>query len=145
MGLREAIQDETVQAHVVADCTRLMDEQVSAKGGISGLALKTTYGVIKGLGADYIPTAIQRLLPDAFDALDPLWSEGLAAGDPVAHLSDNSSRAAEMILGLTDVKIQHSNNKVVKVSYGQLRKSVKADLEAAVPGLAQIIGAHARG
>lgn len=145
MGLSEVIHDETIQARVAADCARLMDEQVSTKGGIAGLAIKTTYGMLKGLGADYIPGAIQRLLPDACVALEPIWQEGLAVGNPVEHLDQHRARTADMILGITDARIERSNNKIVRASYGKLRQSVKGDIEAAIPGLAQILSTHTQG
>jgi hypothetical protein len=143
MGLSEKLQDELVKASMAADCTKLMDEQVATKGGISGLALKATYGVVKGISADYIPGAIQRLLPEAISALDPMWEEGIQAGDPVAHLTQNSERTADTILSVTDAKIKRVNNGLICSSYNKLRKSVKGDISAAVPGLAKIIGRHA--
>lgn len=142
MGLRAVIDDEALQARIAEDCAKLMDEQVAAKGGISGFALKTTYGVIKGIGADYIPSTLQRLLPDAVNALEPIWVEGMAGGDPVTHLSDNRARAADMLLGITDARIEQSSNKIVRASYSKLRQSVKGDVEAAVPGLAKIFNIH---
>lgn len=142
MALSDKVNDTTVRSKIVADCTKLMDEQVAAKGGLSGLALKAAYGAVKGIGPSYIPGAIERLLPDAFAALDPMWSEGIQAGDPISHLSQNRERTAEALLGVTDARIQHSNNGVIRSSYSKLRKSVKTDIESAVPGLAQIIGTH---
>lgn len=142
MGLNNKLKDKSIQASLVADCTKLMDEQVAAKTGISGIALKAAYGIVKGVEPSYISKAIQRLLPDALTALDPVWSEGVQSGDPVAHLSQNRSRTADMLLSITDVKIEKSNNKAVRASYNQLRKSVKNDVEEAVPGLAKILGAH---
>lgn len=143
MKLSETLQDEHSASSIAAECTLLMDRQVSAKSGISGLALKAAYGVVKGLSADYIPGAIQRLLPEAVSALDPMWDEGIQAGDPVAHLTQNSDRAADNILSVTDAKIQRSSNGLICSSYNKLRKSVKSDIAAAVPGLAQILDKHA--
>ena len=142
MALTDKIKDPALRNGVVSDCTKLMDEQVSSKSGLSGLALKATYGVVKGIGPSYIPGAIERLLPEAFAALDPMWDEGLQNGNPVEHLSQNPSRAAEAILSVTDTRIQHSTNGVLRSSYSKLRKSVKPDIEAAVPGLAKIIGTY---
>jgi hypothetical protein len=142
MGLSERLQNEQITASIAADCTELIDGQVAAKGGISGLALKATYGVVKGVDANYIPGAIQRLLPEAIAALDPLWDEGVQTGDPVAHLTQNCDRTADTLLGVTDAKIQRVKNGLICSSYSKLRKSVKGDIAAAVPGLAQIIGKH---
>jgi len=142
MGLSEKIDDPTIRANLVTDCAKLMDEQVSAKGGLSGLALKAAYGVVKGIEPGYIPGAIQRLLPEALTALEPIWAEGLQSGDPVQYLTDNRSRTADMLLSITDHRIEQSRNGAVRASYGKLRKSVKTDVEEAVPGLAKIIGTH---
>ncbi|MEM8611661.1 MAG: hypothetical protein AAGF93_06550 [Cyanobacteria bacterium P01_H01_bin.105] len=141
--LSEKIQDAAIRASIADDCAKLIDKQVAAKGGLSGMAMKTAYGVIKGVGAGYIPGAISRLLPDACTALDPIWQEGQAAGDPVQYLSDHSDRTADSILSVTDTRIENSSNGVVSATYKKLRKSVKNDVEAAVPDLAQIIGSHA--
>jgi hypothetical protein len=143
MGLSHTLQGQQVTANIAADCTQLIDEQVSAKGGISGLALKAAYGVVKGLSADYIPGALQRLLPETISSLEPLWEEGVQVGDPVSHLIQNSDRTADAILSATDARIERASNKLICSSYKKLRSSVKGDIVAAVPGFAQIIGKHA--
>jgi hypothetical protein len=142
MGLNETLQNPDVRNRIVADCVKLMDEQVATKNGISGFALKATYGVVKGVGAGYIPGAIDRLLPQVFSALDPMWEEGVQSGDPVAHLTQHRSRTADTILSITDTKIEKTDNGVVRASYNKLRKSVKGDVEEAVPSLAKIIHNH---
>ncbi|EKV02683.1 hypothetical protein Lepto7375DRAFT_4944 [Leptolyngbya sp. PCC 7375] len=141
--LSEKIQDAAIRASIADDCAKLIDKQVAAKGGLTGMAMKTAYGVIKGVGAGYIPGAINRLLPDACKALEPIWQEGAAAGDPVKYLSENSDRTADSILSVTDARIKNTNNGVVSGTYKKLRKSVKNDVEAAVPDLAHIIHSHA--
>ncbi len=143
MGLSEKIQDQTIRSNIAADCAKLIDQQVSAKGGLSGMAMKTAYGVIKGIGAGYIPGAINRLLPDACVALEPIWQEGTTAGDPVKYLSENSDRTADSLLSVTDARIQTTKHAILSSTYKKLRKSVKNDVEAAVPGLAEIIHSHA--
>lgn len=145
MSLNNKISDQTTQIALVADCARLIDEQVAAKTGISGLALKAAYGVVKGVEPSYVPGAIHRLLPEALAALDPIWDEGVQSGDPIQHLTQNRSRTAEMLLSVTDAKIGKTKNGVVRSSYNKLRKSVKNDVEEAVPGLAKILSAHIQG
>lgn len=142
MALSERLQSEQVKASVASDCAKLVDAQVASKGGLSGLALKAAYGVVRGIDANYVPGAIQRLLPEAFSALDPVWDEGVQAGDPVAYLTQHSDRTADTILSVTDAKIKRVSNNLICSSYNKLRKSVKGDIEAAVPGLAQILGKH---
>jgi hypothetical protein len=144
MGLNEQISDQTAQMHLVADCAKLIDQQVAAQGGISGLGLKAAYGAVKGIDPSYISGAIQRLLPDALTALDPIWDEGVLAGDPVQHLIENRSRTADRLLSLTDAKVERTNRAMVRGAYGKLRNAAKGYVENAVPGLAEILGTHAQ-
>ncbi|MGJ3251671.1 MAG: DUF6918 family protein [Elainellaceae cyanobacterium] len=144
MELSDSLKDKTIKARIVADCVTLIDEQVAAKSGLSGMGMKAAYGAVKGVKPGYISVAIARLLPDTLAALDPMWSEGIQTGNPVNHLIQNRSRTADMILSVTDARIQKSGNGIVRSSYNKFRKSVKGDIENAVPGLAQIIGNHAK-
>lgn len=145
MGLSESLDDPTKTELLVADCTKLIDEQVAAKGGISGLGLKAAYAAVKGVKPGYIPGAVERLLPEVLAALDPIWSEGTQTGDPVGYLSQNRSRAADALLSITDAKSEKSNNAIVRSSYKKFRNSAKKDVEEAIPGLAQIINNHTSG
>jgi hypothetical protein len=139
MELNDGLKDPKKKASVVADCVKLIDDQVAAKGGLGGLGLKAAYGTVKGVKPGYIAGAIERLLPEAFAVLDPIWSEGVQTGDPVGYLSQNRSRTADALLGITDARIEKTNNGIVRGTYNKLRNSAKGDVEEAVPGLAKII------
>jgi hypothetical protein len=139
MGLSEGLNDPNKAGSMVADCVKLIDEQVAAKGGLGGLGLKAAYGTVKGVKPGYIEGAIDRLLPQVLDALDPIWSEGVQTGDPVGYLSQNRSRTADALLGITDARIENTSNGIVRGAYNKLRGSAKTDVEEAVPGLAKII------
>lgn len=139
MGLTDGLNDSNKKDRLVADGVKLIDEQVSAKSGIGGMAWKAAYGAVKGVMPGYLDGAVERLLPESLAALDPMWSEGVQAGDPVQYLTQNRSRAADALLGITDARIEKTSNGIVRGSYKQLRGSAKSEVEAAVPGLAKII------
>jgi len=143
MELTDKINDTAAYARIAADCTQLIDEQVAAKGGLSGVALKATYTVIKGVSNDYVTGAVRRLLPETLSALNPIWTEGVDYGDPVAYLSEHSDRTADLILSTTDARIAKNGGGIVGASYHKLRKSIKRDVVDAVPDLAKIIHKHA--
>jgi hypothetical protein len=124
---------------LVSDCVKLINEQVAAKGGISGGAVKIAYSAIKGISPNYITEATGRILPDILTALDPIWHEGTESGNPASYLAQHGARTADAILSITDAKAAKTERAVVRGSYSKLRESVKKDLEAAVPRLAQII------
>ncbi len=143
MCLSDLIADPAVKNQIAVDCTHLIDEQVASKGGLGGMALKTAYKVVNGVGPGYVTGAIGRILPEACAALDPMWATGVETGNPVAYLTENCSEAADVILSVTDARL-HKANSAVSAVYRQLRKSIKKDVELAVPGLASIIGQHAQ-
>jgi hypothetical protein len=145
MGLSDGLNDPNKEASVVADCVKLIDEQVAGKGGLGGLGLKAAYGAVKGVRPGYVEGAIERLLPEVFAALDPMWSEGIQTGDPVGYLTQNRSRTAEALLSVTDARIERTSNGIVRGTYSKLRGSAKSDVEEAVPGLAKIIDNYAKG
>jgi hypothetical protein len=139
MGLTDGLNDPNKKARVVADCVRLIDEQVAAKSGLAGLGLKAGYTTVKGVMPNYIAGAVEGLLPEVLATLDPIWSEGIQTGDPAAYLAQNSSRAADALLGITDARIEKSPRAVVRGTYHKLRKSANTYVEEAIPGLATII------
>ncbi len=139
MKLTDKVKEPAVKTAIANDCAQLIDRQVSAKGGLSGMAMKTAYSVVKGIGSNYVPGAISRLLPETCAAIEPIWEEGVTKGDPVAHLSANRDRTADLILGATDARIARVGNGLIAGTYKKLRKSVKSDVVEAVPGVAQIL------
>jgi hypothetical protein len=144
MGLIDGLADANRKQMLVADCTKLLDTQVASMSGVSGMALKAGYAAIKGIAPTYCAGAIERLLPESFAALEPIWDEGVKTGDPVAHLTQNCDRTADALLSVTDVRIQKSSNSTVKSVYSKFRNSAKKHVEDAVPGLAQVIGNYTK-
>ncbi|MEW6491974.1 MAG: hypothetical protein AB1589_05410 [Cyanobacteriota bacterium] len=144
MGLTEGLNDPNKRASLVADCVTLIDEQVAAKGGMGGLAWKAAYGTVKGVNPSYIAGAIDRILPEILAAVEPMWNEGVQTGDPVGYLSQNSSRAADAVLSVTDARIEKSNNGVVRGAYNKLRNSAKGEVETAIPALAKILDKYTK-
>lgn len=142
MGLSNLLQDDTTRTSLISACTDLIDTQVAAKNGLGGMALKTTYSVVKGIGPGYVSGAVGRLLPEVLVSLEPLWDEGLQAGDPADYLSQHCNRTADSLLSVTDARVAKSSNGLIKTSYQRLRQSVKGDVAAAVPGLAEILVNH---
>lgn len=143
MGLINILDDPNKKEMVVNDSLKLIDESVAAQSGLSGMALKAAYAAVKGIAPTYVAGAVERLLPEALPALDPMWNEGVQNGDPVGYLTNNSSKAADAMLSVTDSKIERSSNSVVKGAYKKLRNSAKGYVETAMPGLAKIIGNYA--
>jgi hypothetical protein len=143
MGLSETLLDASKKPLLITDCCKLVDEEVSSKGGLSGLAVKAGYAAVKGIKPGFIAQVVEKLLPEFAKQLDPLWSEGVEKGKPVDHLNANRGRVADALLSVTDAKAKTAKSNVVRGTYEKLRGSAKKNVEEAVPRLAKLIEKHA--
>jgi hypothetical protein len=143
MSLGDAINEPSKKDAIVADCCKLIDDEVSDKGGLSGLAVKAGYHAVKSIKPGFIAEVIDKLLPDFTDKLDAIWEEGKKGGNPTSHLVANKSRVAEGLLSVTDAKSQNAKSAVVRSTYEKLRGSAKKNVEDAVPRLAKLLAKHA--
>lgn len=142
-SLKEAIATESTRKSVAAECLSLVEREVDAKGGLTGVALKTGYKAVRGIKPGFLDKVVFDLLPEFADAIEPLVGEARASGKPVeAFLAQNAGRVADALLAITDKKAERSTNGVVKSAYGKLRGMAKSNVEAAVPGLAAIVARH---
>lgn len=143
-SLNDALLGNDKKPAVVEDCLHLIDAEVADKGGLSGLAIKAGYGVVKGIKPGFVKQAVSDLLPEFATALDPIYQEAKSGGKPVGdYMSQNSARVADALLAITDAKAQKSKSGAVKGAYEKLRGSAKKNVEAAVPRLGKMIEKHA--
>ena len=77
MKLSQHIKDRQTSLNIAHDCAQLMENQVNAKKGITGVAFKTIYKGIKTIKSDYAVRAITGLLPSVSEAIEPIWAEGI--------------------------------------------------------------------
>lgn len=138
---------ETVDRQTVIDDTAtLIDEEVAAKSGFSGMALKGGYRVVKKVKPNMIEDAVDHLLDDFSEALDPLYQDFLEDEDTAtfeAYLQDHDDQAAEDLLSITDDRAEKSDKKVLKKTYGKLRGQAEKHVREALPGVGRLIDRHA--
>ena len=129
---------------VVADACRVLDDEVSDKGGLSGLVIKGAYAVVKGIKPGFVKEVVDGLLGEFLSCLDPLYQEAVARGvKPSAHLQANAGRVADALLAVTDAKAARAQRAVVKSTYDKLRPTAKKHVEAAAPRLGGLLDRHA--
>lgn len=143
MGLVDALNDPSKKTTVIKDCSKLVDEEVAAKGGLSGIAVKAGYAAVKGVKPGFIDHVIETLMPEFAAAIDPIWEEGKKAGKPVEHFVSNKSRAADALLSVTDAKSKNAKSALVRSTYDKLRGSAKKNVEEAIPRLGKLLEKHA--
>jgi hypothetical protein len=141
--LSDILGAQPKRGQVIDDAVSVLDAEVSDKSGISGLAIKAAFGVIKGIKPGFVREVVDALLDDFLKALDPVYQEALAAGKrPGDHLKANTGRVADALLSITDARAQRSDRAVIKSTYDRLRGSAKKQVEAAAPRLAMLIDKH---
>jgi hypothetical protein len=141
--LPEVLAADTKKEAVVDDCCALIDAEVGDKGGISGLAIKAGYTVVKGIKPGFVRQVVSDLLPEFAQALDPLFQESQTASRPAGdYFSANATRGADALLAITDAKAARAKSGAVKGTYDKLRSSAKKNVEAAMPRLGKLIERH---
>lgn len=132
---------------VIRDSVRLIDAEVDSKGGMTGLALKGGYKVVKKLrGGRMIEQAVDHLLDDFTGALDPMYQEYVNDDETPTfekYVSARRNEAADALLGITDEKIKEAENRVIIKTYGKLRPTAKKHVEDALPGVGRLIDEYA--
>lgn len=138
---------DTIDRQIVIDDTvQLIDDEVAQKSGLSGMAIKGGYKVVKRLKPNMIEEAVDHLLDDFSEALDPLYQDFLEDDRTTtfeAYLQDHDGQAAEDLLGITDARAEKADNRVLKKTYGKLRGQAEKHVRQALPGVGRLIDRHA--
>ncbi len=146
MTLPELLLDEQRRREVVADSERVLDEEVASKSGVTGLAIKGGFKVVKKLdGGRMIPNAINDLLPDFCEAWEPHHAEyrGGDAESFEAYSHGREETLANALLAITDARAAHAENKVLKKVYAKLRPMGVKQIIAALPRVTRLVDKYA--
>jgi hypothetical protein len=142
--LAEKLLAPQLRPQVVADCAKLVDEEVASKSGLSGLAIKGAYAVVKAVKGGIIPDVLDGLLPSFAEKLEPTYQGWLAgSGTLPDYFNARAPEVAEALLAITDDRAQQSKNATMRKAYEKLRPTGKKNVEQAVPRLAQLLAKHA--
>lgn len=143
-SLKNVLLDPSRRSAVVADLATLVDAEVSDKGGVSGLAVKGGYSVLKKINGRFVPDAIDSMLDDFVHRVEPYYAEYTAApsGSLADHLVANSAAVADSLLGVTDDRAGGSRRESVKKVYNKLRPQAQKHVEEALPRLGDLIAKH---
>jgi hypothetical protein len=144
--LKELLGTPPKRQAVVDDACRVLDAEVDDKSGLSGLAIKAAFGVIKNVQPGFVPQVVDSLLDEFLGAFEPLHARAVAAGkSPGAELKASASQAAEALLAITDARAQSAQRAVVQKTYEKLRPTAKKHVEAAMPRVADLLERQLRG
>lgn len=143
-SLAELLGSGDKRSRLIDDALQVLDAEVDDKGGLSGIAIKTAYKVVKGVSPGFLRQVVDHMMDDFLSALDPVYQEALSRNvPPRKHLEANPGRVADALLSITDARARNAKNQMVKGTYEKLRGGAKKHVEAAVPRLGQLFEKHA--
>jgi len=140
------LADEQQRPAILNDCLRMIDAEVDAKGGLTGLAIKGGYKVVQAVKPGFVREALDHLLDDFVRRLEPFWQQHRAQGGDPRMFADALQRqagaVADALLGLTDEKARRAKNPTVKSAYDKLRPQAKKHVEEAIPRVGRTLTPH---
>ncbi|MCK5688631.1 hypothetical protein KAI87_05130 [Myxococcota bacterium] len=125
---------------VIQECVALIDREVANKRGLTGVAVKGAYGIVKKVKPSIISEATSRLLDPFVEKMEPFFKDALDAKSSVeSYFGKNSTEVANALLGVTDARIDDTETKIIKKTYAKLRPSGLKHTSEAVPAVGELI------
>jgi hypothetical protein len=143
--LKEILCTPTTRPRVVQDAARLVESEVDARSGLSGLAIKAAFKAVQTLKPGLVTEVVDHLLEKFVDRLEPFhkqWVDGGKKASFESFLVDRRTQVANALLAVTDERAKNVQNKTLKSSYEKLRPKGEKEVEAAVPGLARTLSRY---
>jgi hypothetical protein len=142
--LREKLSDGATRQRVVDDAMKVIDAEVSDKGGLGGMALKAAYVMVKGIAPGIVPKILSGLLDEFMDTLQPFVDKSAQTGtDLKALFAQQPSAVANALLSVTDKRAAKADAGPLKKGYEKLRPSAQKHVEQALPRLADLVKSFA--
>lgn len=128
---------------IVTDCVRVIDEEVDSKGGLTGLAVKGAYAIVKAVKPGFVQEAVDNMINDFVSRLEPIHAAAQAKGEPIGpYMNARTGEVAEALLAISDERAARARNQTLKKAYERLRPTGKKHVEAAVPRVGRLIAKY---
>lgn len=144
--LKASLLDSDRRGAVVQDLQVLVDQEVAAKGGLSGGLIKTGYATVKKVRPGIVGHAVDSLLEDFVAALEPYWAGHRAQPAPGgfgAYLAARPQEVSHALLAVTDRRAERSSRGSITSVYQRLRPRGQDNVVEALPRLGALVERHA--
>ncbi len=130
---------------VVADCQQLIAQEVSAKSGVSGTAVKLAYKTAKTFASGYFQATVENLLPDMVAELEPFWADFEASGASGFgdYLVKRGEEVSEVLLSVTDARAETAQRPTILKAYRAVRGGAAKHVVAALPNVGSLVQKYA--
>ena len=143
-SLVSAVKDSERRKEIIKDCDALIREEVADKRGLTGIAVKGGFKMIKSFRPDIVPQAMDDLIDDFAEKVDPFWLECQEKGhDPQQFFTQRQADVANSLLSITDERAQKSKHRVLVKAYNKLRGRAVDHIGSAMPRFAKLLVKHA--
>ncbi len=85
-SLTEQISPPEKRQALVNDALEILDAEVQDKSGLSGIAVKTAFKLVKGVQPGFLRKVVENLLDEFLLKVDPTYQRAIAAGLPPGGL-----------------------------------------------------------
>lgn len=145
--LIETLLSEANRPGVVVDCALLVDNEVGAKKGMTGMVIKGGYKAFKAIKPSIVENAVNLLLDDFAKILDRHYDQYLESNPDKkmsfsAWASQRNAKMADDLLVVTDDMMDRSNKNALKKIYKGLRKIAQRNVADAIPAVGKLIDKH---
>jgi Family of unknown function (DUF6918) len=143
--LQEILLTPDTQPQVTADCLTLIKQEVSAKSGVSGTAVKLAYKTVNAFASGYLQSMVENLLPDMIAKLEPYWADFNASGASGFgdYLAKRGDEVSDALLSVTDARAQTSERPTILKAYRTVRGGAAKHVKAALPAVGALVQKYA--
>ncbi|MCB9663392.1 MAG: hypothetical protein H6732_04720 [Alphaproteobacteria bacterium] len=142
MTLAAILDDPSQRARFVQDGVRLIESEVSSKGGLTGLALKAGFRAVQGLRPGMVAELLDMLLPHFAPALEPHVAQAVGSGDVPAWFSAHADQLADAMLAVTDARADRAQNALLRRTYQSLRGQARVHTVQAMPAAGRLLAPY---
>ncbi|HHO50973.1 MAG TPA: hypothetical protein ENK18_08900 [Deltaproteobacteria bacterium] len=142
MSLEQALKEAPRRQAIVADCVRILEEEIAAKRGLGGRALRAGYAAFQSVRPGISHAAFDRLLPRFAPVIDPHWDRACSGGDPRAYFRSHEGEIADGLLAVTDQLAERATNRGLSRLYRSLRGRARPHVISGVQRIPELIEAH---
>ena len=144
-ALSEAIKDPAKRRAIIDDGVRVVEQEVSNKRGMSGMAVKAGFKVVKGVKPGIIGEALNMFLEDFTAKVDPYYDRCQQSGGNLrAYFVANADAIADDLLSIVDGRAERAKHRTLKKAYFRLRPQGKKHTIEAMPAVAGLVGRHVK-
>jgi hypothetical protein len=140
------LSDKSKRPKILDDCERVIEDEVKSKSGVTGLAIKGSFKIVKKVKPGIVREAMDGLLDDFVGRVEPFWEKHVDGGGDKDNFAESlkkrSPEVADALLGITDDRAKRAKNKTLKGAYEKLRPQARKHVAEAIPRVAAMMGRH---